>query len=116
MRTPSRAPLFRGTRDLKFSQEEIAAIRAAEGATYPRRRRAPAAPPIDLANILAALFPGLGEALDGAAHALDIFVRLVLWTSGAVLLAVLVIALVSRSTDDTQTQAPLAQIEVQTPT
>ena len=111
-RTPSRPPLFRGTRELKFTQEEIAAIRAAEGAVgfpRPRRHRAPAAPPINLANLLALLFPGLGEALDGAAHALDGFVRVVLWTLGGAMLAAIVIPLVSRSRNDSQVQAPSAE-------
>src|SRR5438876_7240882 len=109
---PSRLPLFRGTRDLKFTREEIAAIRAAEGAVgfpRPRRHRAPAAPPINLANLLTLLFPGLGEALDGAAHALDGFVRVVLWTLGAAMLAAIVIPLVSPSTNDSHVQAPSAE-------
>jgi len=111
-RTPSRPPLFQGTRELKFTQEEIAAIRATEGAVgfpRPRRHRAPAAPPINLANLLALLFPGLGEALDGAAHALDGFVRVVLWTLGAAMLAAVVIPLASRSRNDSQVQAPSAE-------
>ncbi len=111
-RTPSRPPLFQGTRELKFTQEEIAAIRAAEGAVgfpRPRRHRAPAAPPINLANLLALLFPGLGEALDGAAHALDGFVRVVLWTLGGTMLAAIVIPLVSRSRNDSRVQAPSAE-------
>src|SRR5437667_1196943 len=112
----SRVSLFRGTRELKFTQEEIAAIRAAEGAVgfpRPRRHRAPAAPPINLANLLALLFPGLGEALDGAAHALDGFVRVVLWTLGAAMLAAIVIPLVSRSRNDSQIQAPSPESEPQ---
>src|SRR5437870_7037495 len=53
-----RNPLFRGTRGLKFTREEIEAIRAAEGALGyppPRRRRAPVAPPIDIAHALVGL-------------------------------------------------------------
>src|SRR5437870_3824204 len=98
--TPRWTPSFQGTRDLKFTTEEIEAIRTAEGTLgyrRPRRHRAPAAPPIDLANLLAVLFPGLGEALDGVAHALDGFLRVVLWTLGAAMLAAIVIPLVSRS-------------------
>src|SRR5207247_3848638 len=111
-RAPSRPPSFRGTRELKFTKEEIAAIRAAEGAVgfpRPRRHRAPAAPPINLANLLAGLFPGLGEALEGAAHALDGFVRVVLWTLGGAMLAAIVIPLVPRSRNDSQAQPPTSE-------
>src|SRR5437763_607494 len=112
------APNFRGTRNLKFTREEIAAIREAEGALgYPRPRwhQAPAPHPIHLANLLAVLFPVLGEVLDSAAHAVDGFVRVILFASGVMVLGIVIIALVSRSTSDSQAQAPSAQIEVQTP-
>jgi hypothetical protein len=107
-RVSSRVPLFQGRRDLKFTREEIDAIRAAEGAPGYRPHRHYATPPIDLA--------GLVGAVGNGPHGLGRLIGAVLLVLALSWVGELVITFALRPPSaGTQIQPPSAQSQAQTP-
>jgi hypothetical protein len=103
-----RGPLFQGTRDLKFTREDITAIRAAEGARgYPPDHQNPAVDMPDFEHLVADL-------LGGIVHGVGTLVRFIF--AAAVIGAVLavVVSLVSPSqSNNTQTHPRSAERRVE---